>query len=103
MSKIYIKTTEGIRHIGNLDNGVFTSIRHSSTHLYRKLNAWGVDYKALQDMMENKGLHTVVIHDKDTGKTYHTKAENFFEHGTVLHFKPHRTQIFLPLEFWEVS
>ena len=100
MSKVYIKTGKGKRLIGNIEDGVFTSHRQSSKHLYNKLNAWGIDCKAYDGLLVDKQLHTIRIIDKDTGITYSTHAENFKKYGTILHFKPHRVQVFLPLKYW---
>lgn len=101
MTKVYINTDVGRRHIGTYGEGVFTSHRSSSKHLYKKLNAWGIDCKVLDGLIKDHELHTVIIHDKDTKTTYTTKAENFKQYGTILHFKPHRPQVFLPLDYWE--
>ena len=100
MTKVYIQSGAGKRLIGNIDGGIFVSRRQSSKHLYKKLNAWGLDYKAYEGLLVDKGLHTVRIVDTDTNITYSTHAENFKKHGTTLHFKPHRVQIFLPLDYW---
>lgn len=101
MTKVYIETAAGRRLIGNFEGGVFTSKRQSSKHLYKKLNAWGLDVKAYDGLLKNQKLHTVRIHDIDTQTTYSTKAENFKKYGSILHFKPHRTQVFLPLDYWD--
>lgn len=103
MPKVYIATDVGRRLIGELIDGVFTSHRQSSKHLYKKLDAWGLDIKAYDGMVANDGLHTVRIVDSDTKTTYSTHAENFKKYGTILHFKPHRTQVFLPLKYWTVG
>lgn len=100
-TKVYIETGVGRRLIGNYGDGVLTSHRNSSKHLYKKLNAWGIDCKVYDGLLKDRGLHTVIIHDKDTNITYTTKAENFKKYGTILHFKPHRPQVFLPLDYWE--
>lgn len=101
MTKVLIDTGVGTRHIGNFEDGVFTSKRQSSKHLYKKLNAWGIDCKVLDGLMKDRGLHTVIIEDTETQTKYVTQAENFKNHGTILHFKPHRPQVFLPLEYWD--
>ena len=103
MTKVYIQTSIGRRLIGELVDGVFTSRRHASKHLYKKLDAWGLDCKAYDGMVADQGLHTVRIIDLDTKTTYATHAENFKKYGTILHFKPHRSQVFLPLKYWTVE
>lgn len=99
--KVYIRVGQELKTIGEIEEGIFTSYRKTSQHLYRKLNAWGIDYKALKGMVENEKVHTIRIVDTETNTEYKVNATTFFEKGTVLHFKPHRTQVFLPLEFWE--
>jgi hypothetical protein len=101
VKKIYIKTDSGTKQIGTCEGGVFTSPRKSSIHLFKKMNAWGIDCKALDGLISDFELHTVKIHDKDTQTTYLTEAGNFKKHGTILHFKSHRPQVFLPLDYWE--
>lgn len=100
MTKVYIQTGVGRRLIGEVDGGIFTTRRQSSKHLYNKLNAWGIDCKAYDGMLKDKELHTIRVIDLDTETTYSTHAENFKKYGTILHFKPHRTQVFLPLKYW---
>lgn len=95
-----IETGVGTRLIGHLEDGVFTSKRQSSKHLYKKLNAWGIDCKAFDGMLKNQGLKQLVIIDTESHIRYITEADNFKKHGTILHFKPHRAQVFLPLEYW---
>lgn len=100
-TKVYIQTDVGRRLIGTYGEGTFISRRNSSKHLYKKMNAWGIDCKAFDGLLKNQGLHTVIIHDLDTKISYTTQAENFKKYGTILHFKPHRPQVFLPLDYWE--
>jgi hypothetical protein len=98
--KVYIKTELGNRLIGKFEDGVFTSHRQSSKHLYKKLNAWGIDCKVYDGLLADRGLHTVRIVDSDTKTIYGTDADNFKKYGTILHHKPHRPQVFLPLQYW---
>lgn len=100
MTRVYIDTGVGTRLIGNFEDGVFISKRQASKHLYKKLNAWGIDSKALNGLINDKQLKQVIIIDTETNIRYITDASNFKKFGTTLNHKPHRTQIFLPLEHW---
>jgi hypothetical protein len=104
MKKVYIRQDDGDRKlIGTFGEGVFKSNRSMRKHLYRALDAWGIDSIVLKDLHENKGLHTIIIYDSDTKTTYTTDADNFVKNCTYLHHKPHRSQAFLPLGLFTKS
>lgn len=68
-------------------------------HLFKNLNAWGIDSRVFEKLLEKD--YTIKVHDRDTGKFYRQSAKTIKEKGTFLHFKGYGTQIFLPLEMWD--
>ena len=94
---IRIKQFNGeIRIIGFLDKNVFTKYVKQSKHLYRKLDAWGIDAKIFTDVLKGQA-NTIKVIDKETGKNYKTDIATFEKQGQFLHFKPYRAQIFLSI------
>lgn len=91
----------GKRVIGELVDNTYTKRVYYSRHLFRKLNAWGID----GDFFMKKLLPTnatIKIFDADHLLWYFTDAKTFHEQGQFYHFKEtgrdHQAQIFLPLE-----
>lgn len=70
-----------------------------SKHLYRVLNAWGIDAQYFTDVLASRGS-IIMINDTEEKKRYLTSAEIVEKHGQFKHHKPHRAQIFLPLRYW---
>lgn len=75
--------------------------RKRSKHFYKKLNAWGIDNKAFEGLVTQHGMNNIVLYDKDVGKRFTAKAQDFNDHGKYLHFKPYRLQVFLEESYWE--
>lgn len=100
--EIKIRQEDGVlRKIGFVKDDKFYSIREKSVHLFRKLNAWGIDYKAFVGIQEQFGVRKVIIIDTENGFEYEQDVGVIEEFGEKLNFKPHRTQIFLPLKHWQ--
>ena len=78
----------------------FTSHRRKSKHLFKKLNAWGLDGKAFEKIQERGGK--IVIIETEEKKRYTTWPSMFEKFGAWFEFGSHGKQIFLPLEYWEV-
>jgi hypothetical protein len=99
MEKIYVDD----RMIGYLIGNIFRSERSKEKHLFRKLNAWGLDSDVLDRLVTLDG--EIRILDKDEGTIYTTTAKHFKEKGQYFHFKDekkdHKTQLFLPLSEWK--
>jgi len=98
---ITIKHGDFERLIGILDDGrrIFTKHVRESKHLFRKLDAWGIDAQVFtEQLLPIKA--TIRVIDAETGTTYQVGSSVFHEHGSFLHFKDglntHRAQIFLP-------
>ena len=90
------------RMIGRVVDKRFFAHRKKSSHLYRKLHAWGVDITAIEDLKEKGKIETIVVLELEEEKTYVVEVDKLLDKGEYLHFKPHRPQIFLPLKEWEV-
>lgn len=88
------------RVIGQLyeEDKIFRKVVQSSKHLFKKMDAWGLD----ADLLENTlvpGEHEIRILDKDEMKVYTITAKEFKRDGVYLHFKKgadHGTQVFVP-------
>ena len=87
--------------IGELEDGVFVKRVRSSRHLFRKLNAWGIDGNVFTKCLLPINAK-IVVYDEEEGKRYECTAKHFDSKGTWLHFKEgtsdHYAQIFLPLK-----
>ena len=100
---VRITQTDGEKRVIGLyseDRGIFRAERKKSKHFYRKLNAWGIDAKAL-DGMEEINLEEVQIIDVENKEKYTADIETIRKFGEYLHHKPHRAQVFLPLKYWK--
>jgi hypothetical protein len=102
MSKVF---KIGRKTIGVLENGVFSKDVLLSKHLFRILDAWGVDSSTLHKLPRGS---KIVIHELEEGKRYITTKEDFMRLGkTYLHFKQpqedYRTQLFLKREHFTVE
>jgi hypothetical protein len=101
--KICIKQTDGeIRLVGHFDagKGLLSMVRKESVHLFRALDAWGLDAEVFVDLYRNRGLRKLRIEDKETGLVYEVLAKEFNSWATFLECKPHRTQLLLPRSKW---
>lgn len=95
----------GRKTIGTLDNGVFSKDVCLSRHLFRAMDAWGMDSKTLHSLpMGSK----IVFNELEEGKVYKTTKEDFLRLGEqYLHFKndsiDHRAQLFLRREHFQIE
>lgn len=95
----------GHKNIGELKDGVFRKEVMKSKHLFRVLDAWGVDSKTLHKLPEGT---KIVIHELEEDKVYTTTKEEFLSLGeTYLHFKQpkedYRAQLFLKRDRFKVE
>ena len=83
--------------IGDLDKEkkVFYKSVSKSKHLFRALNAWGMDNEVLESLSDD---FTIQVNEKEEGIDFFTTAGFFKEKGKFFHFKGHRLQKFLPLK-----
>ncbi len=93
----------GRKNIGELDGKVFSKEVLDSKHLFRVLDAYGIDSQTLNGLPAGT---TIEIHEQESGKLYRTTKEEYLEHGEYYHFKQpredHRTQLFLRRKYFEV-
>jgi len=86
----------GHKKIGELEGDTFFKEVLRSKHLFRVLDAWGIDSKTLNGLPANT---KIVIHELEEDKWYRTTKEDYLEHGQYYHFKnekvDNRTQLFL--------
>lgn len=99
-----ITLTDG-KIAGKLQGKIFHKLAKKSKHLFRKLNAWGVDYEVLNTKLPSDAV--IDVFETEERLHYRTTVKHFKEVGTVLHFKEgtrdHYTQVFLPLSEWETG
>jgi len=90
------------RKIGSLsdkDKQVFYKTMSFSKHLYKKLDAIGIDAQYFKEQMVGK-VRQIRVKDQDKNIIYSVDTNLYDEKGIYLHFKPHRSQIFLPRKWW---
>jgi hypothetical protein len=98
-----MKIEYGKKMIGEYENNVFKKAVKKSKHLFRKLDAWGIDGKYFAEvLLPNNAL--IKITDKEENKTYTIQAEEMDKKGQYFHFKgkeDYGNQIFCPRKYWE--
>ena len=92
--------------IGTADNEtkVFKKNVRLSKHLFKVLDAWGMDAELLHQLAD-KG-YMIIINDLDEKKTYKIEAKKFKKFGQYYHFKgqeDHKAQIFLPRLYFSTN
>jgi hypothetical protein len=89
--------------VGLYENGILKKKAWKSKHLFKKMNAWGIDYGILHDRLKDDDF--IQVYEQEEAVVYRTTVKNFKDNGTVLHFKEgtkdHYTQVFLPLPKWQ--
>lgn len=83
------------------DEKILRVNRTKSEHFMVKHNAWGLDAKVV-DFLIQKGA-SVVIKEKETKWEFTSEAGNFKVYGILEEHKQHRPQYFLPVQYWEVA
>ena len=72
----------------------------ASKHLFKKLNALGLDYEAWKTVLLPQDYEIRAL-DEESDTVYYAQAHEFKEKGTVMQFKGHALQTFLPLKYWK--
>mgnify|MGYP003508570785 FL=1 len=95
----------GRKLIGTLENGVFYKEAMKSKHLFRVLDAFGVDSATLHKLPQGCKIE---IHELEENKWYRTTKEEFLSLGeTYLHFEQpqedYRAQLFLRRHHFRVE
>lgn len=106
MSKIQFHDGLRKRNIGtfNESTNTFSKVVDRRKHLFKKLNAWGIDAKYLNDvLLPNDSL--IVVYDRFKEITYKVTASKMRERGVFYHFddgtEDNGAQIFLPITEWD--
>ena len=98
--RVQIQTDKRSRYIGdyNPEFKIFYKEVNNSKHLFRILDAWGIDgYYFTEVLLPNNA--TIQIYDKESNMDYFIKAEDFKKHSQYYHFKgqeDNKAQIFCP-------
>jgi len=90
----------GHKKIGTLDKQkrVLRKEVNQNFHLFRKLNAWGIDYKMLEDLEDTT---TILVHEYTQDKYYWlTKAEILVKGENFIGYHEHGLQRMVPLDQW---
>jgi hypothetical protein len=79
------------------NKNIFYATRKKSGIL-KMWNAWGLDKETLVRMRDYGA--TIIIEDEDT--TYTVTAEKFYNFANEKQFPPHKTQLFLKLDYFQI-
>jgi len=94
--------------IGSIEGHTFKKTVYKSKHLFRKLNAYGIDAEYFTKVLLPEN-YNIEIYEKEEGITYNVSAQNFRKHCTFQHFKNKLTgkdygaQVFLPINKWNIK
>ena len=104
MTTVYL----GRKNIGTLDRKkkTYRKVVRKSKHLFRALDAWGIDAAFFNDVLLPEN-YTIRVYDKDEKTTYEITADGFRANSQYFHFKnedtDHYTQVFCPLRNWRTT
>lgn len=87
--------------IGEINNRTFYKVVSKSKHLFKVLDAWGIDAETFNNTIVRE-CDIINIFDKEEKKVYTVSVSDFDKKAIYKHFKPHRSQRFLPLADWMV-
>jgi hypothetical protein len=96
MNTIYRNNNNRI--IGQVKGNTFIKSVKKSKHLFKKLNAWGID-KAVLEQLLNDGVENIEIKETEEKKSYKAKLTEFNKYGEVADFG-HGVQVFLSLSHY---
>jgi len=88
------------KRIGTLKEGVFPKQVKKSKHLFRSLDAWGIQLDALSEL-QKQGCTEIRIWEEEENKIYSTPFEKMWKESTVMRFEG--DQAFLPRSEWKVE
>ena len=92
------------KNIGIYDTEKNVYTKHGvkkSKHFFKKLNAWGVDENTFRNILKPEAR--IVIDEVEEKKRYETDKETMGLNGSYMRFGKHGTQIFLPVDEWEIT
>jgi len=103
---ILINDNTRVIKAGEIVKNTFYKAVSKSKHLFKMLDAWGLDSELFNKYLLPKNMH-LVVYDKEEKLVYEIDAKDFDKNAQYYHFKngnqDHRTQIFLPRRFWSIS
>ena len=103
MSRLCIQDHEGReRVVGDISEGVFYKKVKESVHLYRGLDAWGIDERLFKTVIL-ANTHLMKILDTENNRLYEIEPKVFKEKGLYRNHKPFGAQIFLPRKYWRIT
>lgn len=102
MASITIQRNGRLLKLGELRKGIFRKEVKQSKHLFKKLDAWGFDLKAFEEVIKPQASE-IRIREKESKSIYSTTPTTIKEKGIILNFKPHGVQVFLPRKYWSVN
>jgi hypothetical protein len=84
---IKLVSMEGIRDLGKITASTFNMKgKKRSKHLFRKLQAWGINHRLLTHLVES-GIQNIAFYEKEGEEIYTASAEEWLKEGTVLYFQ----------------
>lgn len=102
MMSNYIVRTEKGKVIGDIKDNVFKKTVQESRHLFRSIPSYALDTQILNEL-EQLGVATIVIYDKENKKTYTSSLINFKTNCFEAEFGNNGPQSFLPLKFFTIE
>jgi len=93
-----IYTNDEGKRVGVLFDRTYTSPRKKSKHLFRAMDAWGIDTKIVEDLIHNVCLW-IEIDDVEEHIVYKVPFDTFCKMGVKRDFG-HAEQMFLPRSYW---
>lgn len=97
---IAVEYEDGTRRaIGIVNGGVLIRIVSLKKHLFRNLDAWGLDYGAYNVVVKRFERPTA-LYEEDSKMWYYCKPDVYAEHGVCMDYSPHGVQIFVPRKHW---
>ena len=103
---ILVNDNTRVVNVGEIIDNTFYKAVKKSKHLFKVLDAWGLDSELFNKYLLPKNRR-IVVYEKEEKLVYEIDAKEFKENAQYYHFKEgvqdHRTQLFLPRRFWSVS
>jgi hypothetical protein len=87
--------------VGKIENRVFYKTVDPEKHLFRIMDAWGIDFGAFKLALA-KGVKKFIVIDKENNICYEADADTLLEKGIVGNFR-YGEQVFLPRRLWEIK
>lgn len=103
--KVVITEDDGSRrNVGefNEETKIFTTYREGEKHLLRKYNAWAIDKKVLNMLLE-KDNSIIKIIDSRNKIVYEVSAKEFSKYGKEIQYYQHRRQVYLEKDKFKVT